>query len=251
MRNLLMRLRGRAKAREYVDVPAWQKRIHDRVCDMTMTGPDRIFATINAVEYIVRNDIRGDMVECGVWRGGSMMAVALTLLHLQVTDRTLRLFDTFEGMTPPDSRDQDYEGKGAEDRFKQYLRQGRGKRWSEAPIEVVRENLASTGYPAERVKYIAGRVEETVPAFAPDTIALLRLDTDWYESTRHELDHLYPRVSQHGIVMIDDYGHWQGARQAVDEFIASRKIACLLHRIDYTGREFVKLDRSEASFELN
>ena len=80
--------------------------------------------------------------------------------------------------------------------------------------------LHGTGYPPERIHFVRGPVEETLPAGAPDEIALLRLDTDWYESTRHELEHLYPRLAAGGVLLVDDYGHWEGARKAVDEYFA-------------------------------
>jgi len=104
----------------------------------------------------------------------------------------------------------------------------------------VQANLGRTGYPAERIHYVKGKVEETIPATLPSRIALLRLDTDWYESTRHELQHLYPLLSTHGVLIIDDYGHWQGARQAVDEYFAASAEPVFLHRVDYTARLVVK-----------
>ena len=109
-----------------------------------------------------------------------------------------------------------------------------------AGFDEVRRNLASTGYPSDRLHFIRGRVEDTIPASAPESIALLRLDTDWYESTRHELTHLYPRLVRGGVLIIDDYGHWQGARQATDEYFSVLGSPVLLHRIDYTGRIAVK-----------
>jgi len=112
--------------------------------------------------------------------------------------------------------------------------------WAMAPLDRVRRNVLATGYPAERVHFIQGKVEDTLPANAPDRIALLRLDTDWYESTHHELTHLYPRLSPGGVLIIDDYGHWQGSRLAVDEFFAARAYTPLLGRMDYTGRMMVK-----------
>ena len=93
----------------------------------------------------------------------------------------------------------------------------------------------SLGSGPERIHFVEGKVEDTIPAHAPERIALLRLDTDWYESTRHELEHLYPRLSRGGVLIIDDYGHWQGARQAVDEYFGDAH-AALLNRIDYTAR---------------
>jgi hypothetical protein len=97
------------------------------------------------------------------------------------------------------------------------------------------------GYPKEKLHYVQGKVEDTIPGAAPGQIALLRLDTDWYESTHHELIHLYPRLSAGGVLIVDDYGHWQGSRRAVDEWIAQTGARILLNRIDYTGRVAVKV----------
>ena len=99
----------------------------------------------------------------------------------------------------------------------------------------------STGYDPADVHFVRGRVEDTIPAYAPETIALLRLDTDWYESTRHELIHLFPRLAHGGVLVVDDYGHWQGARQALDEYLAEHQVRLFLNRIDYTGRIGVKI----------
>jgi hypothetical protein len=202
----------------------------------TMTSPDRIYALIQAVRYVTANDIGGAIVECGVWKGGSMAAVARALLQMQDVRRELYLFDTFEGMTAPTAKDVDYTGKKAS----QVLRDIPGDRCDDAPLEQVKEVLYGTGYPSERIHFIRGRVEETVPASAPDSIALLRLDTDWYDSTRHELVHLFPRLSKAGVIIIDDYGHWQGSRQACDEYFTQNRIPILLNRIDYTGRIALK-----------
>jgi uncharacterized heparinase superfamily protein len=100
--------------------------------------------------------------------------------------------------------------------------------------------MTTTGYPADRVRLVKGVVAQTIPTAAPASIALLRLDTDFYESTRHELEHLYPRLSSGGVLIIADYGHWQGARQSVDEYFGTLPDAPLLARIDYTGRIAIK-----------
>jgi O-methyltransferase len=109
-------------------------------------------------------------------------------------------------------------------------------------VEVVKKALETTGYQMEKIHFVKGMVEQTIPNSAPDKIALLRLDTDWYESTKHEMEHLFPRLSRGGVLIIDDYGHWQGARKAVDEYIKKNEIRILLNRIDYTGRIAVKVD---------
>jgi O-methyltransferase len=100
--------------------------------------------------------------------------------------------------------------------------------------------MESVGYPREKIHYVCGRVESTIPACIPDQIALLRLDTDWYESNFHELVHLYPKLAPGAPVIIDDYGYWQGARKAVDEFLSTINDKILLHRIDNNGRAFVR-----------
>ena len=87
---------------------------------------------------------------------------------------------------------------------------------------------------------VKGKVEDTLPGHAPDHIAVLRLDTDWYASTKHEMEHLYPRLARGGVLIIDDYGHWAGSRQAVDEYLAEHGIHLLLNRTDYTGRMALK-----------
>lgn len=204
----------------------------------TMTGVDRAVSLMRAVGHVVHHQVAGDIVECGVWKGGSMMMVAYMLRHLGDTRRDLFLFDTFEGMPPPSDKDARYDGAGAA----RLLEGAADDSWllARAGLDAVRANLASTGYPAERMHYVQGKVEDTIPQQAPARIALLRLDTDWYESTKHELTHLYPRLATGGILIIDDYGHWRGARQAADEYFAGHAPAPFLHRIDYTARLLVK-----------
>jgi len=204
----------------------------------TMTSPERIVALIRAVQYLVENGIAGDFVECGVWRGGSMMAVARTLQRAGEL-RPLHLFDTFDGMPPPQAVDRNLRGQLAEkllsqqDRSTSYV-------WALAQIDEVRKNMAATGYPTDQIHYVQGRIEATIPEAAPGQIALLRLDTDWYESTRHELEHLYPRLTAGGVLIVDDYGHWEGCRRAVDEYFGQMRPAPHLCRIDYTGRLAIK-----------
>jgi O-methyltransferase len=213
----------------------------DKVREFTATSTERLSGLVTGVEYIVRNRIPGAFVECGVWRGGSMMAAALTLLRCGDTSRDLFLFDTYEGMSAPTDADVMFDGKSAEEVLKQRPPvEEAGNYWCVAGLEGVKRNLHSTGYPKEKLHFIKGKVEDTVPAQAPPDIALLRLDTDWYESTAHELQHLYPRLAKGGVLIIDDYGHWLGARKAVDEYFGGQPSAPLLSRMDYTGRLAIK-----------
>lgn len=204
----------------------------------TMTSPERVVALSRAVEYVADRNVPGAIVECGVWRGGSMLAVARTLLSRRVTDRDLYLFDTFDGMAPPSKEDVAITGESATAALAADPEDD-GVR-ARASLDLVRSVLFSSGYNQDRIHLIEGMVEETIPESAPQTIALLRLDTDWYASTRHELLHLYPRLVRGGVLIIDDYGHWQGARKAVDDYFEETGEAPLLNRIDYTGRIAVK-----------
>jgi O-methyltransferase len=204
----------------------------------TMTTPPRLYALMRAVEYVVARGVPGAFVECGVWRGGSMMAVALTLLRSGETGRDLYLFDTFAGMTPPTAEDVKYSGESAADLLAVSPRDS--DLWATASLDDVRQAVLGVGYPQERIHFVEGPVEETLPDNAPSEIALLRLDTDWYESTKHELVHLFPHLVRGGVLILDDYGYWQGTRRATDEYIAEHNLELLLNRIDAGARIAVK-----------
>ena len=206
----------------------------------TMTSYERIAALVDAVRYVARAKVEGAIVECGVWRGGSMMAAALTLLK-ENDIRDLYLLDTYAGMSAPTDADVDHAGIPALGRYLESALFDRNQ-WCYANLDDVRANLASTGYPPERCHFIKGDVLKTIPCEKPSEIAILRLDTDWYESTMHELTHLYPKLSHGGIIIIDDYGHWRGCRKAVDEFFGQQ--GPFLCRIDFTGVAGVKVDPS-------
>jgi len=221
------------------DLTTQDRAILAHISDYTMTSVERQIELIQAARHVARSGLSGSIVECGVWRGGSMMAVAMALQQEGVSDRELYLFDTFEGMTAPTANDRTPDGVLAQVHLDR-SRKGDGY-WCFADIETVRRNLVATRYPAERIHLVQGPVEKTLPGQVPSApIALLRLDTDWFESTKHELEHLFPRLREGGILIIDDYGHWQGARKATDEFLARQEKKYYLHRIDYTGRLLVK-----------
>lgn len=207
-----------------------------RAAPFTMTGTERRASLLLAVDYVVKNKIPGDIVECGVWRGGCMMVVALALMARGDTSRHLYLYDTFEGMTKPTDNDKDHLEETAAAQM-----DARGGVWCDASLQDVQANMWSTGYPRDKIHFVKGPVEQTIPGTLPKkNIALLRLDTDWYESTRHELHHMYPLLEKDGVLVIDDYGHWQGARKAVDEYFAATGKPVFLHRVDYTARMHIK-----------
>jgi O-methyltransferase len=245
----LRRLRGRGELdwvaeaeRQLADVDPGDREIVRRALPYTMTGIPRLRALVDAVRYCTSRELPGAFAECGVWRGGSVLAMIGTLQSLGVDDRDIYLYDTFTGMTEPTEWD-----------TSQYHSSGR-ELWEETggrPFpeffdpslfneESVRKTLLASGYPEERLHLVRGPVEETLPERSPGPLALLRLDTDWYESTRHELIHLYPLLAPGGVLILDDYGHWEGSRKAVDEYFDSEAAPILLNRIDYAGRIAVK-----------
>jgi hypothetical protein len=217
------------------DFSAEDREIVERIARFTLTSFERQSALISAVRHLVRASVPGCLVECGVWRGGSAMAMALALIQEGDTGRDLWLYDTFQGMTEP--AEIDHVPSQCWD-------------WTAVDAETVQRNVASTGYPMNRVHLVQGTVEKTIPARSPKgPIALLRLDTDWYESTKHELLHLFPLVAEGGFVIVDDYGHFDGARKATDEYLARLNRLHFLHRLDYTGRLLLKLPGVSVSSE--
>jgi hypothetical protein len=200
----------------------------------TMISPERGWALAEAVRYVCRSGIPGDIAECGVWKGGACL-LASNILNREEADsrRRIWLYDTFSGMVSP----------GKEDRIAftgQLLSERNPEGWWSSGVEEVRETLRASNMDFSGFCFVEGPVEETLDSQFPETLAVLRLDTDWYESTMKELEVLYPRLSPGGILIIDDYGHFTGARKAVDDYFRDRGETVLLHRSDYTGRVIVK-----------
>jgi len=209
--------------------------LYKKVKDYTLVPVERCFTLYQTVKYILKNNIEGDLVECGVWKGGSSMLMAYILKDAGETKRKIYLYDTFEGMTKPGEMD----GQEEKEQWEQGRVTDTLNNMCYSPIEEVKANMERTGYPAEKIIMVKGKVEDTLPGTLPSKISLLRLDTDWYESTKHELQHLYPLLIKNGVLIVDDYGAWQGARKAVDEYFKDIPNV-FLGRIDYTGRIVIK-----------
>jgi O-methyltransferase len=207
--------------------------------EYTMTSTERLYSIYNSIRYLNGNNVEGAIVECGVWKGGSSMMAALSLKEFKDTSREMWLYDTYEGMSAPTEKDVNYRGESSEPEWKDSQRSDHNE-WCYSSLDEVKSNLNSTTYPSDKISYIKGKVEDTIPGTVPEKIALLRLDTDWYESTYHELKHLYPRLVKGGILIIDDYGFWKGSREACDQYFKENNIKLMLNRIDKAGRLLIK-----------
>ncbi len=187
-----------------------------------------LYSAYRAARYVATAHIKGDIVECGVWRGGCSIIMAETLAGCGVTETKIYMYDTFEGMSEPTDKDFHIQTKEPATAL---LRSSPKSHpiWAISHLAEVRKNIASAAYPERNFVIIKGRVEDTIPASLPEKIAILRLDTDWYGSTRHELIHLFPRLVRGGVLICDDYGVWAGARKALDEYLADNGIALLLN----------------------
>lgn len=237
LRHTLVR---KNRGSEFFDIASDDMEVIRVVESYTMTSPERLYALIQAVRYIEGNGIPGDIVECGVWKGGSMMLVAKVLMSLGNMNRNLWLFDTYTGMPRPGEVDVSPTEGGALDLFSAKQTGNNTSNWCYAPLAEVQKAMYGTGYATSKIHFVQGLVEDTIPREAPARLAILRLDTDWYSSTRHELVHLFPRLSKGGVLIVDDYGHWMGARMATDEYFTEHRLHLLLTRVDSTGRIGVK-----------
>ena len=219
------------KDKEFQDL---YSKVGTRKSKYTLTSMERCYSLYKAIQYITKGNILGDIVECGVWRGGSAMLAALTLIKNQQTHRKIYLYDTYEGMPEPTDKDIDIHGVPYRLLWK------KEKEFLSVSLDEVKKNIFSTGYPKENIIFVKGMVQDTIPNTVPKQIALLRLDTDLYESTYHELFHLYPKTTSQGIIIIDDYGHFQGSQEATEKYLSQNPQKVLLHRIDYSCRVWIK-----------
>lgn len=210
--------------------------LFDKVIPYTMTSKEALFALYTSINYILNRGIPGDIVECGVWKGGSSLLVALILKMRNVSDRKIYLYDTFKGMTPPTEFDVCKRGNSGRKIIEQY---SDDIGWCYALLEDVKATFSAHNFEFE-INFIEGDVVETLKEIKPETISILRLDTDWYESTATELKHLYPRLSKGGILIIDDYGAWEGSRKATDEYF-NKVPAPMLTRTDKEVRLAIKI----------
>ena len=227
---------------QYPDVPVEANLFHREVISnakqYSMTPTSRMWALIQSIEDINQNKVLGDFVECGVWKGGNLILLSAIQEQLGM-NRTIYGFDTFTGMVEPQDLDLDFLGQSASEMMSNTQKiDGDHSIHCFASLDLVKKNLSENK--SKNVKLIQGDVAETLleSKNLPEKIAILRLDTDWYESTRIELERLYPLLEPGGVLIIDDYGHFDGARKAVDEYFKAERP--WMHYVDYTCRLILK-----------
>ena len=211
--------------------------------DLTQVGVRGLIATMMACRHVIKRKLEGDFVECGVWRGGCSI-LAANMFKLHGVSKKIYLFDTFEGMTPPTEYDfKEISGLSALGKFTDNQRDGFNQ-WNYSAIDEVKENFRKADLLSDNIIFIKGDVSETLgnKENLPEKISLLRLDTDFYESTKSELEVLYPLLTIGGNLIIDDYGVWAGPRKATDEYFALHNNSPSFHFIDFGGRIGTKFD---------
>lgn len=222
VRIIRIRRRGDEKLPSYIDsdfVESYRKYVHDSVVPW-----EGMYDAFLAATHIAKSGTPGDIVECGVFRGGVVALMRDTILRTEktMTGRNFWLFDTFDGMPKPGPKDFKI-GRDRNAPLKKYERStsaggAGGSGWVRSELWEVENTVRRSGAGLANTIFVQGMVEETLRGeLLPDKIALLRLDTDFYESTKIELEVLLPRLSVGGVLIVDDYGDWAGSRDAVHE----------------------------------
>ena len=203
--------------------------------DYSLTPLVRRWNLIKSLHYINQNKLEGDIVECGIWRGGNLfLAKKIQDLYYKNIKRTFYGYDTFEGMPEPSV----YDGEKIVQIYKNFLK--KGERWTEASLDDVENSIKKLFLSLDDFNLVKGKVEDTIinKKNLPSKISLLRLDTDFYESTKVELEILYPLLVQKGVLIIDDYGDFIGCRKAVDDYFFDKNV--LMISIDKSCRIIIK-----------
>ncbi len=238
IRSIRRKSRGRRKEKKFkkrlkrLDAEARDTVLYTR--GYTLLNPEKLYAFIQAIRYIDRNEVAGDIVECGVWRGGAIMAAALTLNQLNAPERKFYLYDTFSGMTRPTGKDKPMPGTGKIDLADVFEKTRTGEdssNWCFATLDDVKRNLSKVPYDQSKFVLVEGKVEDTLHDVLPGPTSILRLDTDWYESTKQEMNYLVPLLVPKGVLIVDDYYRWAGNKEAVDEYLEHHNIPILLTRV--------------------
>ena len=227
---------------EFPEATKFEKELFNSICpEYTMTSPERIFALMKSINFIKNNNVEGDFVECGVWRGGNLILFQKFIEKYNL-NKKIYAYDTFEGMSEPEKIDETFKGESSlyllNKLKKKKVNRKENILIADCSLEQVEQNFKKFTNKNNLIS-IKGDVEKTlnVKENLPNKISILRLDTDWYSSTKKELEILFPLLEKNGVLIIDDYGFWKGARKAVDEYFENKNVT--IFKIDFTGRMII------------
>lgn len=226
------------KNQKIVELSQNDIKLIDLISKYSMTPKIRIYNLIQALRHLEHNEVQGDYVECGVWKGGNLILFKKFLEKNNLISKKIYAYDTFEGMTTPSSYDYNLSTKESAENILKGDKDRKTNNWGICSLEDVKSNILKTVGNLDSIEFVKGPVEETLNNKIPNKISLLRLDTDWYSSTKKELEVLYDNVTPGGIIIIDDYGHWGGTKKAVDEFFLNKYV--WMHYVDYACRLIIK-----------
>ncbi len=229
---------------DFVGISEFEKKSLEIASKYSMTGFERMFFLMKAIKQIKIDNIDGDFVECGVWKGGNLILFQKMIERLKLNNRKIFAYDTYTGLSEPSKSDLNINNEKAEDIInslkKKKIDPEKNIFFCKCDLETVKKNFEMNTDSNDNLICIKGEVENTlkIKKNLPTKISLLRLDTDWYESTKIELEVLFPLLSKNGILIIDDYGYWKGSKKAVDEYFQNKDVN--LFKIDFTSRYLFK-----------
>ena len=211
-----------------------------KIGDYSMSTPTNHWAIIQSIKYIKNENIDGDIIESGVFKGGNLILFKKMIDELSL-NKKIYAYDPFEGMPNPGKYDKDLKDVDASSIYDK--KKSEEISWNFSSLEEVKKNISKFKIDTNKdFFFIKGKVENTlrINSNLPNKISLLRLDTDFYNSTKIELEILYPKLVKGGVLIIDDYGHWKGSKKAVDEYFKLDTNFHWFHRIDYASRLLIK-----------
>ena len=211
----------------------------NKINELSLTSLPNRWSLLQSLHYINNNNIKGDIVETGVFKGANLVLINNFLKKFNI-DKKIYAYDTYAGQPEPSNLDFDLKGTSMIDKFSDL------KKKKIIPVycslEAVKENVSKfSNTDLSKIIFVKGKVEDTLELEKniPSQISLLRLDTDFHDSIKKSLEILYPRLISGGVLIIDDYGHFKGAKLAVDNYFKNKQ-KIWMHRVDYTCRLVIK-----------
>ena len=230
------------RVKPILEINSFERKIITKSKKISITTQERQWALIQSIKYIKNNNIKGDIVECGVFRGGNIAIIKSLSKKLNI-NKKIFAYDTYEGMSEPSKFDVDIKlNKSAEELMKETSKEKlKGDNiWCYSDLDSVKKNILKISMDTKNIFFVKGDVNKTlrIKQNLPKKISLLRLDTDFYISTKVSLEILYPRLVKNGVLIIDDYGSWEGCKKAVDNYFKKKKL--WLHYVDNDCRLLIK-----------